>query len=271
MLYKEYIPGQALQQYVKCYYLSESDSGIPVEDKAFATGCIEVMFNLGSGKWQTSVDGNFITTPSIELWGQIIKPLTFRSLGSNRMFGIRFYPHTAAAFLDDEISLFGDRVSDFADIAGKEAKTLHAKLQEAKSPGELITLTEEYLLQRLAFGEKKWQKINLIGNVIHELKQEDFFDNIENVASRYGITSRYLQKIFLQHTGLTPKLYCKINRFQNSLLLIARSNLSLTAIAYECGYFDQSHFIREFKSFTNTPPSGFDTDNSSAVLASPNK
>jgi len=271
MLYKEYIPSKALQQYVKCYYLSESDNHISIEDKAFATGCIEVMFNLGSGKWQTSVDGDFITTPSIELWGQIIKPLAFRSLGSNRMFGIRFYPHTASVFLDDEISLFSDRVSDFAEIAGKQVKTLHEKLLKAKSPGELIHLTEEYLLQRLASGEKKLQKINLIGNVIHELKQEDFFDNIENVASRYGITSRYLQKLFLQHTGLTPKLYCKINRFQNSLLLIAKNNTSLTAIAYECGYFDQSHFIREFKSFTGTPPSGFDADNTSAILASLNK
>ncbi|HEX2848122.1 MAG TPA: helix-turn-helix transcriptional regulator [Chitinophagaceae bacterium] len=271
MIYKEYIPGKALQQYVKCYYLSESDNGIPIEDKAFATGCIEVMFNLANGKWQTSVDGDFITTPSIELWGQIIKPLAFRSLGSNRMFGIRFYPHTASVFLDDEISLFSDRVSNFVDIAGTEVKTLHGKLLEAKSPAELISFTEEYLLQRLASGEKKLQKTDLIGSIMHELKQEDFFDNIENVASRYGISSRYLQKIFLQHTGLTPKLYCKINRFQNSLLLIAKKNLSLTAIAYECGYFDQSHFIREFRSFTGTSPSGFDTDNTSAILASPNK
>lgn len=271
MQYKEYIPGQSLQQYVKCYYLSESDGGISISDKAFATGCIEIMFNLGSGKWQTSVDGNFITTPSIELWGQIIKPLAFRSLGSNRMFGIRFHPHTASIFLDDEINLFNDQVSNLADIAGKEVKTLHEKLLEARSPEEMIRFTEEYLQQRLASIEKKLHKINLVGNVIHELKQEDFFDNIENVASRYGISSRYLQKLFLQHTGLTPKLYCKINRFQNSMLLVAKSNMSLTAIAYECGYFDQSHFIREFKSFTDSLPSGFDADGTSAVLASPNK
>jgi AraC-like DNA-binding protein len=103
------------------------------------------------------------------------------------------------------------------------------------------------------------------------LKQDDFFDNIENVASRYGISSRYLQKLFLQYTGLTPKLYHKINRFQKSLVLVSKKNMPLTSIAYDCGYFDQSHFIRDFKSFTGFLPSAGIIENSSAILASPNK
>lgn len=106
---------------------------------------------------------------------------------------------------------------------------------------------------------------------MHELKQEDFFEKITSVASRYGITSRYLQKLFLKHTGLTPKLYTKINRFQNTLVLVSKREDSLTSIAYECNYFDQAHFIREFKSFTGLTPSEFLPDNSSAILASPNK
>jgi AraC-like DNA-binding protein len=97
--------------------------------------------------------------------------------------------------------------------------------------------------------------------------KEDFFDNIENVASRYGITSRYLQKLFLQYTGLTPKLYSKINRFQNSLKLVTKKDTSLTSIAYDCGYFDQSHFIREFKSFTGFTPSGYSLEKSPITIA----
>ena len=102
---------------------------------------------------------------------------------------------------------------------------------------------------------------------MNEIRQDDFFDNIENVASRYGITSRYLQKLFLQYTGLTPKLYSKINRFQNSLRLVTKKEISLTSIAYDCGYFDQSHFIREFKSFTGFTPSAYALENSPVTLA----
>jgi AraC-like DNA-binding protein len=130
---------------------------------------------------------------------------------------------------------------------------------------------ETYLLKKLAERPKVIGKIDLVRQVMNEMTQQDFFDNIDNVASRYGMTSRYLQKVFLQYTGLTPKLYTQIHRFQNSLILMGNGDLSLTSIAYACGYFDQSHFIREFRSFTGISPSGFDTGSSTAILASPNK
>ena len=271
MNYTEYIPAELLKPYVKCYYLYESGTDMVFEDKAFATGCVEMMFNLSGGKWQTCTDGHFTINPAIELWGQIIQPLSFKSLGNNRMLGIRFHPQTASIFLNEDMSLFNNQVTDLASVAGKMITTLHERLVETGLIHQRIELLENYLLGRLAVFEKKLDKVGLIGHVITELKQEAFFDNIDNLASRYGITSRYLQKLFLQYTGLTPKLYSKINRFQNSLQLIAKKERSLTDIAYECGYFDQSHFIREFKSFTNTTPSRFNMANTSAILASPNK
>lgn len=138
-------------------------------------------------------------------------------------------------------------------------------------PGKQVELVEAFLLKKLFLVQKKFSRLPVVDNVVAELKQDDFFDNLENVASRYGFTARYLQKLFLQYTGLTPKLYHKINRFQKSLRLVSKKDLSLTSIAYECGYFDQSHFIRDFKSFTGLLPSAHITENSSAVLASPNK
>jgi AraC-like DNA-binding protein len=271
MAYKEFIPGEALKQYVKCYYVYESATSDVFEDKAFATGCIEVMFNLGNGRWQTGRDDKFISTPPVELWGQIISPLTFQSLGKNTMFGIRFYPHTASLFLNDEVALFNDDVTDFTAVAGKSVRILHTRLLETALLNKRIELVEEFLLKRLSLFGKKINRLPVINNVMAELKQDDFFDNIQNVASRYGFTSRYLQKLFLQYTGITPKLYHKITRFQKSLVLVSKRNQPLTSIAYECGYFDQSHFIRDFKSFTGSIPSVHIAENSSAILASPVK
>jgi AraC-like DNA-binding protein len=271
MAYKEFIPGEPLRQYVKCYYVYESATSDVFEDKAFATGCIEVMFNLGNGRWQTGRGDEFTTTPPVELWGQIISPLTFRSLGKNSMFGIRFYPHTASLFLNDEVTLFNDHVTDFTAVAGKSVRILYTRLLETALLDKRIELVEEFLLKRLSLFGKRIHRLPVIENVMTELKQDDFFDNIETVASRYGFTSRYLQKLFSQYTGLTPKLYHKINRFQKSLVLVSKRNQPLTSIAYECGYFDQSHFIRDFKSFTGSVPSVHIAENSSAILASPNK
>jgi AraC-like DNA-binding protein len=134
---------------------------------------------------------------------------------------------------------------------------LYDTLLDTKSWEKRISLIEDFLVQRISTQERNHGKLTVVNSIMHDLNRNDFFDNIEDVAARYGITSRYLQKLFLQHTGLTPKLYRKINRFQNSLKLISKKNTSLTAIAYDCGYFDQSHFIRDFKSFTGTTPSGY--------------
>ncbi len=94
-----------------------------------------------------------------------------------------------------------------------------------------------------------------MAQIVKEMQQNTFSDNIETIALRYGITARYLQKLFLQHIGVTPKVYSSINRFQRTLKHINKKEVSLTSIAYECGDEEQSHFIREFRSFTGLTPS----------------
>ncbi len=270
MNYQEICPCEALNTYVKCYYLYDSSLENSFVDTVFPSGYTEIIFNLGTGKWQTCATDQFVTTPSIELWGQIIRPLTVRSIGKNTMLGIRFLPHAMSSFVEENIDSFNNQVIDFRDLSGNAVNSLHAKLLETNALKKRINLVENFLLTRLSSSKKKNSKIAVVNSIMRELKHEDFFDNIENVASRYGITSRYLQKLFLQYTGLTPKLYTKINRFQNSLRLVTQNTNSLTSIAYDCGYFDQSHFIREFKSFTGLTPTGYTSTGSPITLASQN-
>jgi AraC-like DNA-binding protein len=269
--YQEYQPTEALRKYVKCYYSIRSDDNEIIEDKAFATGCIEVMFSLHGRPWQTKQHDIFTDTSSVELWGQILKPMTFRSAGKTEILGIRFYPATASFFLKEDISRFNNNVLSLSDVLGRTIKGLHAQLQDETSIHRQIGLVDSYLMNALNVDSKSLVRIDLVQRVMNEVTHRDFFDNIENVARRYGMSSRYLQKLFVQYTGLTPKLFSRINRFQNSLVLISKGNISLTDASYECGYFDQSHFIREFKSFTDLSPSAFVSENSTAILASPNK
>jgi AraC-like DNA-binding protein len=254
MTYREIKPGASLRRYVKCYYVYESSADTTFDDIVFPSGCTEIIFNLGEGQWQTQNGQQYETTPPIEFWGQIVKPLPVRSIGRNTMLGIRFLPQAAAHFINDKADLFNNQVVDYSDLSGNTARVLHDELLHASRWGQRIGLVEAYLLQHLSFAEKHCHQMAIVSDVMQEIVKQDFFDNIDNVASRYGITSRYLQKLFLQYTGLTPKLYSKINRFQNSLKLITKKDASLTSIAYQCGYFDQSHFIREFKSFTGLTP-----------------
>lgn len=267
MAYQEIKPGPTLVPYVKCYFTYESASDTTLEDTVFPSGCMEVIFNLGSGKWQSTAGNGFVTTPAIELWGQLTRPLAIRSIGRNTMLGIRFWPHGAARFLKDGIEQFNNQIIDYGDVSGTAVQTLHAQLLELYTWDERVALLEAFLYKQLLTADKGRDKLTLVADVMHELKQEDFFDNIENVASRYGITGRYLQKLFLKHTGLTPKLYSKIHRFQNSLGQVAKGGATLTSIAHTCGYYDQSHFIRDFRTFTGLAPSDFSVETAPITAA----
>lgn len=266
MLYREFPPSPELRPYIKCFYIIEHENNVVVNDRAFAMGCMEFMFNIGDGAFETGRGANYSRTPKSELWGQIISPLDYRSLGKNKLLGVRFFPHTAALFLGEPIQLLNDNVSDVGSVVGKDADDLHERLGNLCNLNEQIHLLESFLLKRLDRFQKKLHKFRIVNGVIGEMQKENFFSNLEDVASQYGITSRYLQKLFLEYTGLTPKLYQKITRFQKSLFLAGEKKGSFTDIAYACGYFDQSHFVRDFKFFTNTTPSAFDPTSTSAVL-----
>ena len=257
MKYQEIIPGERLKPYVKCYYIFESVTNVELEDTVFPGGNMEIIFNLGEGIWKSAVNEVFHTTPQVELWGQITQPLAIKSLGKNMMLGIKFFSHSAAYFLNEEVWEFNDQISDLSSLLGAPVRILHSKLMETPQLDRRIELLESFLLSRLSIKERRSDKITMIGQVMKEMQHNSFSDNIEATASRYNITPRYLRKLFLQYTGVTPKLYNKINRFQLSLRLITKNEVSLTSIAYDCGYFDQSHFIRDFKSFTGITPSAY--------------
>lgn len=267
MRYNEFRPNGILKNYIQCYFVCESDNAVFTEDKVFASGSIEIMFNLGSAGPQQIMNGDLITQPAVQLWGQTIRPFTFRTSGKHAMFGIRFFPHTAALFFNERIEEFNNHIIDLEQIGGKATIDLHSKLTEARSLDQRIQLVEKFLLFRLSFSEKKVAKIKLVDCIIKELAKDDFFENINTVAYRYGMSSRYLQKLFLNYSGLSPKLFSKIARFQKSLYMVIEKEAPLTTIAHGCGYFDQSHFIKDFKFFTGSAPSRFSPESSTDLSA----
>jgi len=257
MTFKEIAPGARLRPYIKCFYFYESGSGSNYNDIVFPSGTMEVIFNLGEGRWKTKKDNTYYTTPPIELWGQITRPLAIQSVGRNTMFGFRFYPHSAAYFFNENVAEFNNEVVDATTVFGESLQQLHHKLLETPDLDKRIMLLEEFLWNRLLITEKKHQKIKFIGQIAQTLSNNYSNEKINSISVRNNISSRYLNLLFSQYTGLPPKLFFKINRFQHSLNLVHSKDQSLTNVAYDAGYFDQAHFIREFKLFTGITPTSF--------------
>jgi AraC-like DNA-binding protein len=257
MEFRQFLPSDILKPYIKCFYIFESEADIEFEDTVFPSGNMEVIFNLGEGTWESSFENKFFRTPQIELWGQITKPLAIRSKGRHTMLGIKFLTHSAAYFFNEEIGVFNNRVSDLCDIIGSPVKILYSELLEITETNRRIALIENFLSKRLTTTGRKSFRIDKVANILTSINKNPTETCINTIASKHGITPRYLHKLIYQHTGLSPKAFNKINRFQRSLRLIAKNDQPFTSIAYDCGYFDQSHFIRDFKSFTSVTPSAY--------------
>jgi AraC-like DNA-binding protein len=82
---------------------------------------------------------------------------------------------------------------------------------------------------------------------------------ISCVTDQIGLSERRFIQLFAQQVGLTPKLFCRVQRFQGVLRQIARSAEAIdwTQIALSCGYFDQAHFIHDFRGFSGINPSSY--------------
>ncbi len=269
MIYREFKPQEQLRDFVKCIYFFESSGLDATEDTVFPGGTPEIIFNLGNGLWKTKERSAFVQTPSIELWGQLTKPLPVQSEGKNTMLGIRFHPYGLASFFNVAAFEFSDRVVEAGAVLGRTIEKIREQLLNTSSLIQRIELINRFLLERFVKRIQGSNHVNLISQVARELQQEKRTEKIKSIASQYGVTPRYLQKLFLDHVGVTPKVLQKINRFQSTLACLSQEESSLTDIAYSCGYFDQSHFIREFKSFTGVSPSKY-LPSSSVVLSAMN-
>jgi len=82
--------------------------------------------------------------------------------------------------------------------------------------------------------------------------------SISEVTAQLGLSPRRFIHLFKEAVGLTPKVYCRVLRFQDTLRLIENNQqISWADLALSCGYFDQAHFIHDFQAFSNLTPQAY--------------
>ena len=144
MNYQEFKLKGTLKDFIQCYFTCETETNVLSEDKVFASGSIEIMFNLGATRKQFSLNGNLITEPDVQLWGQVLKPVAIKSLGKHSIFGIRFFSHTAICFFNEAIEQFNDAVFNLEDVIGNKVNEVHSKLLASHTIIQKIEITERF-------------------------------------------------------------------------------------------------------------------------------
>ena len=247
-----YKPCRLLQPYIRYYWVFRSSWLL--KTLTFPIGCPQLIFHKGMPLYIPELG----TRQSIlTVSGQVNYPAHLYSEGETEMIVVVFQPYGMRAFLHLPISaLHNLEVSGF-DLEYKRLEELAAQVFECKDTDTCINLIEAWLLSLLS--EVQTPKLALnqkrIAAAINYLFSTPG-TSVTTLASIACLSKKQFERLFNDMVGTNPKEYARIARFQMSLKLLQEcpAGISQAQLAYQCGYADQSHFIREFKQFSGHTP-----------------
>lgn len=175
----------------------------------------------------------------------------YAHIGETHSLLVRFTPQGAACLGVPALELSGQSLALDALIAPARVREAHERLLDAASVRERVAVVEELLLG-LPFVEDR-----LIEHAAALLSGGSCdAASVAAVARELALSERQLERRFLSRIGISPKRFVMLRRFERAVELIQRS-ASLTHAALDAGYYDQSHFIREFRRFAGAAPGRF--------------
>lgn len=170
--------------------------------------------------------------------------------GKNRVFGIKFRPGAFYPFYRKPISGFTDKTLTLEEVFGIPSLPLEEEVFSMDSEEELVRFAEKFLYERLPEEDKTVETIN---RIIEEISNKREIIKVEDIVEFSGLNKRTLQRMFQQYVGVGPKWV--INRYRMFEILDRVSERTDWAdLALELGYFDQSHFIKDFKRMVGLSP-----------------
>lgn len=168
------------------------------------------------------------------------------------MIGVHFKPGGAAAFLRVPAHELGNAVVDGEALWPGAAGLAREQLLAAPSPAARFQILEGVL-------RAHWRGLEsghpAVRYALSRFILEPHALTIGSVTSELGLTPRQFIQVFAEEVGLTPKRFCRVRRFQRALGQIPRAGAVLWAdVAAGCGYYDQSHFVHDFREFCGLTP-----------------
>ncbi|WP_437621585.1 helix-turn-helix domain-containing protein [Sorangium sp. So ce1151] len=248
--YREHAPHPLLRGAVKSYSSYEERHTASTEEHHLLPDAnIDLVFNCGDARIEGG-DGRLRPLPPVFVIGVRDRSARMVSRGLSRVLGVRFHPWHAASFLEREADVRG-----YCTIVGPGLEALSgqvAPLLAEGACGAALRLVEAWLLARRRVTRRAAAPVAAAGLALHA---SDGGARVGALAERLGVSVRQLERQFKRAAGLSPKALARLIRFSRATeRLELDPGASLTALAFELGYADQAHFIREFRAFAGMSP-----------------
>ncbi|WP_284652265.1 helix-turn-helix transcriptional regulator [Flavobacterium terrisoli] len=261
MEYNVYEPKSSLSGKVKCYWSLEDSENKDQnkKDRVFPDGCVELLFHYGDFFKKYEDNGTSEIQPKSFVYGQITKFIDLEPTGRIGIFSVRFQPNGLQNFIDVKVSDLTDRIISLKDLWGNEGKMLETQMLSAANNEERLTIIERFLeSQQRPITEKDIQ----IEKCVTAIMESNGIISIEKLIEEFQISKRHLERSFISNVGVSLKFFSRIIRFNYALQLINDKDFSsFTNVALDGGFYDQAHFIKDFKEITGLNPKQYFCEN----------
>jgi AraC-like DNA-binding protein len=218
-------------------------------------GRFELILQLDSSFHQNSIQENeWKPRPSLFVGGLhnnafLVKP----EKRDSKLISVRFKSHCARYFIPDKLNLFKNERIELSNLFNRQSLHFLEDVHETNPDEKNIELIEDFLI-----GIYQERKLSSVEFAVKKIEHQRGFVNVKNLAWDTCLSIAQFRKRFNEEVGMSPKEYSRVIRIRNILQLLgADPRPTLTELTYHMGYFDQSHFIRDFRAVMGMSPKHF--------------
>ncbi|MBC8173086.1 MAG: AraC family transcriptional regulator [Chitinophagales bacterium] len=258
MIFETHIPAFPLNQFIESFIYYRDYNPAHSIDRLLPDGNITIIIDLTDHP-RFIYDNNTLkeiqTCRHVWFSGIRNKPISIPSGRDSEMLIIQFHKGKSYPFISMPLHELADSVVDGELVLTNEILRLREKLLYILTPFQKFLFLEKQLL--------KIYRKNLVDNpfvnyAVSKIVHAPNSASIHQISDKVGYSQKHFIKIFREHVGLTPKDFLKVIRFQKAIYEIERyQKITWTNISYDCGYYDQSHFIADFKTFSGFTPNQY--------------
>lgn len=254
MRYHERRPVQALAPFVECFWFAEGDGRNAPVETIVPDGCPELIVQIGDPFRQWSA-GGAERQPKAFLVGEMTRALRVQPDGRVATMGIRFRPAGLRGFLRTPLHELTDRATPIDALWGRAAARFEEAVGEARDDAARVRLAEAFLLGCLDKGASRDAAVEAaVGRILGERGQV----RLAALGVAAGLSERQLERRFRTAVGVGPKALSRLVRFQDVLRRLGGGEgQPLVQVALDCGYFDQSHLVNDFRQLAGVAPTRY--------------
>ena len=252
MTFNRFEPSEQLKNLVEFYWIAEADDRTPVLQKIIPDGFPEIIFHYGD-PYRIKLDKQW-ELQSLSLFaGQITRFFFLENTGKSGMVGIKFKPSALTQLFGLKMTEFTNKVLVLQDVVGNKLDSLENKVRAARHHAQIIDALEN--------GLKKIDSASIKERIIDKAIQLIFSTHgmvsVTDICNQVNTNERKLQRLFNNWVGLSPKFYARIIRFSYIFQFAQEKKLNWSEVGLESGFYDQPHFIKNFKAFTGEDPTRY--------------